>query len=152
MVEWIDMPIDRERLLKALHRAIDHSTAVRPTILHIDDDVDILEVAATALADQGIVLQASSLAAARELLARQPPDVVVLDLNLRDGNGLDLLPELLHANGTAIPTIIYSAEDVRPEVTRQVDAVLVKSRRALPSLARTIRRVLASASAELEAP
>ncbi len=152
MVNWVDMPIDRKRLLEALHRAIVHSTAVRPTILHVDDDVDMLEVAATALADQGTVLQASSLAAARELLARRSPDIVVFDLNLRDGNGLDLLPELLHTDGTAVPTIIYSAEDVSPEVMRQVDAVLVKSRRSLPDLAHTIRRVLASASAELETP
>lgn len=152
MVDWIDLPVHDGRLQDALRRAIDHSTAVRPTILHVDDDTDMVEVAATALADQGVVLHASSLASARELLAHQPPDIVVLDLNLRDGNGLDLLPDLLRPDGTVIPTIIYSAEDVLPEVRRQVDAVLVKSRRALPSLARTIRRVLASASAELETP
>ena len=152
MVDWITMPVDGGRLLEALRRAIDHSTAARPAILHVDDDADMLEVAAAALADQGVVLHASSLASARELLALQPPDVVVLDLNLRDGSGLDLLPELLRADGSAIPTIIYSAEDILPDVARQVDAVLVKSRRSLPSLARTIRRVLASASAELETP
>ncbi|HLZ79462.1 MAG TPA: ATP-binding protein [Sphingomonas sp.] len=152
MVDWIATPIDAARLLEALRRAIDLSAAVRPTILHVDDDADMLEVAAAALADQGIVVHASSLASARALLVEQPPDVVVLDLNLRDGSGLDLLPELLRPDGTTIPTIIYSAEDVLPAVTRQVDAVLVKSRRSLPSLARTIRRVLASASVELETP
>lgn len=152
MIDWINMPAEDGRLRDALRRAIDHSSAVRPTILHVDDDADMLEVAATALADQGVVLHASSLASARELLVQQPPDIVVLDLRLRDGSGLDLLPDLLRPDGSAIPTIIYSAEDVRPDVTRQVDAVLVKSRRALPSLARTVRRVLASASAELETP
>ena len=152
MVDWIDKPVERQRLLDALRRAIDHSVAARPTILHVDDDVDMLEVTAVALAEQGRILHATSVASARRLLAGQAPDIVILDLVLPDGSGLDLLPDLLRADGSAIPTIIYSAEDVRPTVKRRVDAVLVKSRRSLPTLARTIRRILASASTELETP
>ncbi len=152
MVAWIDKPVEQPRLLQALRRAIDRSVAARPTILHIDDDEDMLEVTAAALTDQGRILHATSIAAAREQLTRQAPDIVVLDLSLPDGGGLELLPELLRPDGTAIPTIIYSAEDVMPAVKQRVDAVLVKSRRSLPTLARTIRRVLASASTELETP
>jgi DNA-binding NtrC family response regulator len=138
-------------LIEAIRRAIHHSVATRPTILHIDDDLDILEVTATALADQGRILRATSLADARAKLASYRPDIVILDCNLPDGYGLDLLPELQLAYGAAIPTIIYAADDVTPEIRRQVDAALVKSRRSLPSLARTIRRILASVPAPVEA-
>jgi PAS domain S-box-containing protein len=150
LVDWIDKPVDQTRLNSAIRRAIEHSVPGRPTILHIDDDVDMLEVTSTALADQGRILRATSIADAREMLVEHRPDIVILDLNLPDGNGLDLISELQMADGAAIPTIIYAAEDVTPEVRRQVDAALVKSRRSLPSLARTIRRILASASAALE--
>src|SRR5688500_5142133 len=40
------------------------------------------------------VLEASNLLEARQLLAEQTPDVVVLDLHLRIGNGLELLKDL----------------------------------------------------------
>ena len=143
LVDWIDQPLDPDRLRQAVRRAISHIPGDRPTLLHIDDDPDVLEVTATALADQARVLRAASIASARIMLAGHVPDIVILDLNLPDGSGLDLLPELLAADGTAIPTIIYSAEDVAPEVRRQVDAVLIKSRRSLTSLAHTIRQILA---------
>lgn len=142
VIDWIDKPVDHERLIRAVNLAIRHAAASRPTLLHIDDDTDMLEVTATALADQGRMLRATSLATARAILARHSIDIVILDLNLTDGSGLDLLPELLAADGHAIPTIIYSAQDVLPDIGRQVDAVLVKSRRSLPSLASTIRRLL----------
>jgi PAS domain S-box-containing protein len=148
VVDWIDKPVDQERLVVAVRRAIEHSAATRPTLLHIDDDLDMLEVTATALAEHGRMLRATTVAAGRELLARQTPDIVILDVALPDGSGLELLPDLMLADGTAIPTIIYSATDVLPEVKGQVDAVLVKSRRSLPNLAQTIRRLLASSASE----
>jgi PAS domain S-box-containing protein len=143
LVDWLDKPLDPDRLRQAIGRAVSHAAADRPTLLHIEDDPDVQEVTAMALADQGRVLSAASLAAARALLAIHVPDIVILDFNLPDGSGLDLLPELSAADGTAIPTIIYSAEDVGPEVRDRVDAVLIKSRRSLTSLAHTIRQILA---------
>jgi PAS domain S-box-containing protein len=151
VIDWIDKPVDQQRLIRAVRRAIDRSAVGRPTLLHIDDDVDMLEVTATALADQGRILRATSLASARALLADTVPDVIILDLGLPDGSGLSLLPELFMADGSAIPTIIYSAEEVVPAIKQQVDAVIVKSRRSLPSLAVTIRHLL-KATREDEAP
>jgi DNA-binding NtrC family response regulator len=148
VVDWIDKPVDQERLVHAVRRAIEHSAATRPTLLHIDDDLDMLEVAATALAEHGRMLRATTVAAGRELLSRQTPDIVILDVALPDGSGLELLPDLMQADGTAIPTIIYSATDILPEVQGKVDAVLIKSRRSLPNLAQTIRRLLASSASE----
>ncbi|HEY0314738.1 MAG TPA: ATP-binding protein [Sphingomonas sp.] len=145
VIDWIDKPVDQERLVRAVRRAIAHSAATRPTLLHIDDDLDMLEVTATALADQGRMVRATTIASGREMLAMHTPDIVILDVALPDGSGLELLPDLLQADGSAIPTIIYSATDVLPEVRGQVDAVLVKSLRSLPNLAQTIRRLLASA-------
>lgn len=146
VIDWIDKPVDQERLVRAVRRAVEHSAATRPTLLHIDDDLDMLEVTATALADQGRMMRATTVASARDLLGKETPDIVILDVALPDGSGLELLPDLLLADGSAIPTIIYSATDVLPEVRGQVDAVLVKSRRSLPNLAQTIRRLLASVS------
>ena len=66
-------------------------------VLVVDDAAAIRSRLRTLFADvRGIesVLEASNLAEARQLLAEQTPDVVVLDLQLRTGNGLELLRDL----------------------------------------------------------
>ena len=114
-------------------------------MLHSDDDLDMLEVTAAALAEPGGMPHTTTVAGGRALLSRQTPDIVILDLVLPDGSGLELMPDLIFADGTAIPAILYSATDVLPEVRGRVDAVLVRSRRS-PDLARTIRKLLVGAS------
>ncbi len=143
-VDWIAKPVDQARLIASVRRAMAHSIESRPTLLHVDDDLDILEVTAGVLAEHGRVVHATSIASARAVLARQTPDVVILDLHLSDGSGSALLPDLLRTDGRPIPTILYSALDVPADLERKVDAVLIKSRRSLDSLAGAIQRILAS--------
>ncbi|UAK26396.1 CHASE3 domain-containing protein [Sphingomonas nostoxanthinifaciens] len=142
VIDWIEKPVDPQRLTRALDVAMRRHDDGKPTLLHVDDDPDMLEVAAFALADRGRVLRATSLAGARALLAETTPDIVILDLNLPDGSGVELLPELFTADGAAVPTIIYSASEPLPAVARQVDAALVKSRRSLLALSETVAEVL----------
>jgi two-component system response regulator AtoC len=60
--------------------------------LVVEDDEDSARVIAALLERDGhSVISASSLAAARRLMAMQPPDLVLLDLHLPDGSGFDLM-------------------------------------------------------------
>ncbi len=142
IVDWIQKPLDPSRFELALRTALSRSGTKRPTILHLDDDPDVLDVVATGLQPEARILKATSLAAARTLLQTISPDVAILDLQLEDGSGLDLLPMLMDEKGLAIPTIVYSAQDISADAARQVDAVLVKARGSLPDLAATVRRVV----------
>ena len=64
-------------------------------VLLVDDDSDSLDAAREILAAEGhSVVTAGSLAGAREQLAAGTPDVLLLDLMLPDGNGLELFDEL----------------------------------------------------------
>ncbi len=66
--------------------------------LIVDDDVDSAAMLSEIIAMQGLtVATANSLRDARKQLALQPPDLVMLDLRLPDGSGMDLFsdPELL---------------------------------------------------------
>jgi PAS domain S-box-containing protein len=145
VVDWITKPIDPSRLSTAVLAAVSRSGSKRPVVLHLDDDEDILEVTAAMLQPDTIVLKASTLAEAHALLETSMPDVAILDLKLAEGSGLDILPMLIDADGLAVPAIIFSAQDVTPVTARQVSAVLVKSRRSLPDLRATLRRVLHAA-------
>jgi PAS domain S-box-containing protein len=138
VADWVEKPVDQDRLRQAV-RAL-FSADDKPVVLHVDDDRDILEVTRQAL-DTVEVVPVESLAAAREALARRRPDLVILDLGLPDGNGLDLLPLLTEEDGRTIPVIIYSAQDMDREAAPAVQAVLIKSRMSLTQLARTVRRL-----------
>jgi DNA-binding NtrC family response regulator len=64
------------------------------SILIIEDDEDFRASVAALVEREGYrPREAGSLAHARELLAEQPPDVVLLDLVLPDGDGLELLAD-----------------------------------------------------------
>ncbi|WP_137918947.1 sigma-54 dependent transcriptional regulator [Hydrogenophaga sp. 2FB] len=67
-------------------------------VLIVDDDVDSAAMLSELIAMQGLtVASAHSLREARKQLALQAPDLVLLDLRLPDGSGMDLFadPELL---------------------------------------------------------
>ena len=142
IVDWIEKPLSPTRFEAALRTALSRSGAKRPMILHLDDDQDVLDIVAAGLQPEARIVTATDLVTARTLLQTISPDVAILDLQLADGSGLDLLPMLVGTDGLAVPTIVYSAQDISAETARRVDAVLVKARGSLPDLAATVRRVV----------
>jgi DNA-binding response OmpR family regulator len=138
VADWMEKPVDQARLRLAVQSLV--RSDAKPLVLHVDDDRDILEVTRHGLETVEVV-GAESLADARAALARRRPDLVILDLGLPDGNGLDLLPELTDEEGRTIPVVIYSAQDLDRQAAPAVQAVLTKSRMSLTQLARTVRRL-----------
>lgn len=119
-----------------------------PTILQIDDDVDLVKVVAASLSGEARVIRANGIASARAILELESPDVIVLDIGLPDGSGLEILPLLVDRRGRQLPTIVFSAQDSPLDLGGRVEAVLVKSRSSLPMLRATIRRILHDQSPE----
>jgi DNA-binding response OmpR family regulator len=79
-------------------------------ILLVEDDVYILDSNRRILERSGLtVLTAETLGVAREHLKTVTPDVVVLDIMLPDGNGLNFLPELRES--CAAPVLFLTAMD-----------------------------------------
>ncbi len=66
-----------------------------PKVLIVDDDPEIRETMASLLARENIAHDlAGDLASTREALEQDHHDLILLDVALPDGNGLDLLPEI----------------------------------------------------------
>lgn len=134
---WLMKPFDPPRLIQLVQRAIRRSDQRKAMILHIDDDDDSRELFAAALAGRGLLFGATSLASARAILEERRPDAIVLDLGLPDGSGESLLADIKRWD-KPLPVIVYSAQEIGEEVRQLADAVLVKSRRALPKLTATV--------------
>jgi len=87
-------------------------------ILAIEDDWTVRTVLEHTLASAGHDVDvAPGIADARQLLSKGPYDVVLLDLNLPDGNGLDLLQEIRTEHGTKVSILVLTG-------MRQEDAVV----------------------------
>jgi signal transduction histidine kinase/DNA-binding response OmpR family regulator len=142
VLDWLEKPVDTERLLKVLNRPIVRDNYVRPRILHVDDDRDVLRLVAQALGSTAEVVSVESIDEARHVLDTHHFDLAVLDVGLAEGFGLDLLPDLCGADGRPIPVVVFSAQDT-PEVAARVLAVLSKSRASIDNLVTTLRRLVA---------
>ena len=84
-------------------------TDARPQlrVLVVDDSESTRRLVARTLATHGFVVDdAANVVDARRRLADEPPDVVVLDMELPDTNGLDLLHEIV--TSSAIPVILLT--------------------------------------------
>src|ERR1044071_5348771 len=74
-------------------------------VLLVDDEPDFVAAASEMVQLHGHTVQtAERLADARKLLASNTPDVLLLDLMLPDGNGLELLEEL---RGSAVKRVVF---------------------------------------------
>jgi len=89
-------------------------TAISPRILVVDDDPEIRKLLARYVESQGFrVLLAESCKALRDQLATHHVDLIVLDVMLPDGSGLDVCRDL-RAQRSNVPIILLTAlkEDV----------------------------------------
>jgi len=66
-------------------------------ILIVDDEADIRTLLKSVVEDDFSVVMAESGAALKKILADESADVVLLDLNLKDASGLELLPDIKKA-------------------------------------------------------
>ncbi|MDO5111962.1 MAG: response regulator transcription factor [Clostridia bacterium] len=86
-----------------------------PTILIIEDDKTLCSGIAVALrGGDYAILQAHSISEARSRLQEERVDLLILDVNLPDGNGLDLLQSLRRDGDT--PVILLTANDMETDI------------------------------------
>ena len=143
VVDWLAKPIDHARLLAAVSDTLAARPNSQPRLLYVEDDADLLKVVTKLLGDIAEVVAAGTLKEAKKRLLKERFDLVVIDVGLPDGSGLDLL-RFLKKNGDAkTPVIIFSAAEVDPEVAAEVHAALVKSKTSNKVLLETIRACIA---------
>lgn len=117
---WFELPVFAEEAVPQVDPHTIQRRMTRPTnhddsgshILLVEDDDGLAAVLKTFLESQNYrVIRKATLSEARTCLAEMQPEVVVLDLTLPDGNGLDLIESLRTKAGTLpIPVIVITGQ------------------------------------------
>ncbi len=142
IADWIEKPIDEKRLAEALHAAVKATSSGKCRILHVEDDPDIRHVVELSLKEIASVRPAATIAEARLALAAEAYDLVILDLVLPDGWGMELAPDLSRPGRPPTPIVVFSALESRKSLQEQVAAALIKSKVSPEEFLETIRSVL----------
>ena len=111
---WFELPLVPAPGAMESEPASDDSP---PGVLVVEDDDAVARVLGIMIGRDGhAVTRAATLKEARQALASHPPSVVLLDVKLPDGSGLDLLEDLAMTPGLEqVPVVILSG--VAPSLT-----------------------------------
>lgn len=89
-------------------------------ILIIEDDKNLNEgISMTLEGPETRTIRAETVAQAKEALKTEPPDLILLDVNLPDGNGFDFCREI--RQGSDVPIIFLTANDMELDVVRGLE-------------------------------
>jgi DNA-binding response OmpR family regulator/nitrogen-specific signal transduction histidine kinase len=110
---WLQQPLDETVLLAELARLLKGSSE-HATVLLVEDDEDLAGVILATFERAGIVVyHAPRLRRAIEICQLHRPDLIILDLALPDGHGLELVDWLrMQKELRSLPLVVYSAREV----------------------------------------
>lgn len=96
-------------------------SAQRPRVLVVDDEPELIELIGEVVKAQVDckIVSASTVEEARQILAREPVEVLVTDVHLPDGDGMSLLPHLREYQPNASAIVITGS----PSMDRAITAI-----------------------------
>ncbi|WP_217573845.1 ATP-binding protein [Mesorhizobium sp. GbtcB19] len=140
IVDWLEKPVDSKRLHAALAKIVGRRVEPKSQILHVEDDEGVLAVMSEGLGSGVSITSARTLKEAQEAIARHRFDLVILDIALPDGSGLDLLTDLPLETGV----IVFSAAELDQKLGDRVQAIMTKTRASEIDVAKLVKNMLAS--------
>ncbi|MEP7227214.1 MAG: response regulator [Gemmatimonadales bacterium] len=145
-IDWVVKPLNRSDFLAAVRRRfVRHTDNATATVLVVDDEPQTVELLADMLGSQGYrVLSASDGRRGIELARAELPDLIVLDLQMPEATGFEVVRELRgHAECREIPILIFTVKDLSPEegerLRGSVQAIVTKG--ATGDLLRELARI-----------
>jgi len=139
VVDWFDKPIDFSKLLISINRIKKTNSSTIPKILHIEDNIDVQHVVGILLEEYASVSTANNLNQATKMLEKNNYDLIILDLVLPDGNGVEILPLLAQYHS---PVLVFSDMQLNDDYAKLVSQALIKSNSSNETLLNTIIKLI----------
>ena len=135
VIDWIDKPVEQQQLINSVLLGVQPSAVSGRRILHIEDDPDIVKLVQVMLDESWEVIPAASVHEGRSRLMDEYFDLVLLDINLPDGSGLDLLPDI---RALEYPVAVFAEQEPADASLEVFDATIVKSKTTRAGLLKTL--------------
>lgn len=131
--DYLDKPVDAAAIVRALDQATGRHSVRR--VLVVDDDEVARYLVRQLLPRNGFeVNEAATGQAALELAARQPPDIVLVDLDMPMMDGFEFLQRWWSVQGPdTVPAVVLTSMSIGPEQRRQLADVPTLSKSDLSS-------------------
>ncbi len=139
IIDWLDKPIDFNKLLTAINKIQKKDSQDFPHILHVEDNKDTQEIVEALLEKHAKVTTANNLKEAKEMLKKDKYNLIILDLLLPDGNGIEILPMISKYHA---PVLVFSDTNLNKDYSRFVSQALLKSNSSNEILLNTIKKLL----------
>lgn len=139
IVDWLEKPVNFDKLFGTITQIKQKSDKKSSHILYVEDDIDTQQVITMLLEKEAKITICSTIKEAIKELGTNKFDLVILDIDLPDGNGCDLIPIFAKYK---LPIIIYSAFNLDHEYAKYVSEALVKSQISNTELLATIKKLL----------
>lgn len=134
IVDWLDKPVDLNRLVRVLERPDIRGGSDNLRILLVEDDANVRATVAEAMRRSADVESVASIEDARRALVIKSFDLAVIDVAISSGSGPELLVELRNRDGSLIPVILLSAQSAHTTYASRVREALAKSSNSVDSL------------------
>ncbi len=141
IIDWIQKPIDQQRLIESIRRATTRPTASRGFCMSKTIST-FCRSPRSCCATLPTWSAPPASPRPRRCLLTNRYDLILLDITLSDGSGLELLPLLRPDDSDATPVIIFSADEMPRDISQAVNAALVKSHTSNDQLSRTIEHMI----------
>ncbi len=139
IIDWLNKPIDDQRLVDVVSNVVAMNQP--PRVLHVEDEDDVHTVVKQMLKDKCELLWTTTVAESRKMIKQGNLDLVLLDIGLPDGSGLDLIEDIEYLDPQP-QVVIFSAMDVSEEYASRVDSVLVKAETNNEKLLNVLQRAM----------
>lgn len=157
-IGYLFKPVKRDQLIDMLEGLEAKMAQRMRRVLVVEDDAQQAESVRLLLASREVeTVEAHSAAECVELLARETFDCMVLDLNLPDASGLDLLERLSHDESVGFPpVIVYTGRDLGHDeelrLRRYSKSIIVKGAKSPERLLDEVTLFLHQVVGELPEP
>lgn len=128
IVTCLEKTFDFEILQSTINEIMLKKNKNKANILHVENDVDTLNLIRVSLKDIANVTTATTISDAEILLNTSVFDVIILDYKLPDGNCTNLVNTISNTINKDAKLAVFSAYDISASLSNLVDAVIPKTK------------------------
>lgn len=140
-INWLAKPIEHNKLISMVNFAL-NGKVEEQHILHVEDEGDIATLVAQMLPQDYKLTTVESIAAAKQEINYQKFSLILLDLGLPDGNGVEVI-EYLAEQQIDIPVLIFSAQEFDAKEYKNIHHLL-KSKSTIEQVVLEVKNKIGS--------